>query len=74
MVVLVVVVGLWPLRSWEGGWGVSSGSGVVFLGVLTFRSLYIIFQLRTTKRVYNLMCESRREAEVWVEKLQNMNV
>ncbi|XP_020625172.1 myotubularin-related protein 13-like isoform X2 [Orbicella faveolata] len=32
------------------------------------------FDLRTTKRVYNLMCQSRREAEVWVEKLQNMNV
>lgn len=31
---MVVVVGLWPLRSWEGGQGVSSGSGDVFLGVL----------------------------------------
>ena len=45
-----------------------------FYRVLTFRLLCIILQLRTTKRVYNLMCESRRDAEVWVEKLQNMNV
>jgi len=32
------------------------------------------FDLRTTKRVYNLMCETSDEAKMWVEKLQNMNV
>jgi len=58
--------------------GISLGRGAIifleFFSVLTFRLLCIILQLRTTKRVYNLMCQSRREAEVWVEKLQNMNV
>lgn len=34
----------------------------------------ILSQLRTTKRVYNLMCNSSEEAKVWVEKLQSMNV
>ncbi|XP_068760421.1 myotubularin-related protein 13-like [Montipora capricornis] len=32
------------------------------------------FDLRTTKRVYNLMCETSEETQAWVEKLQNMNV
>ncbi|XP_074605890.1 myotubularin-related protein 13-like [Acropora palmata] len=32
------------------------------------------FELRTTKRIYNLMCETCDEAQAWVEKLQNMNV
>lgn len=32
------------------------------------------FELRTTKRIYNLMCDTCDEAQAWVEKLQNMNV
>ena len=36
--------------------------------------ILILSQLRTTKRVYNLMCNSSEEAKVWVEKLQSMNV
>lgn len=34
----------------------------------------LILQLKTTKRVYNLMCDSRDVAQEWVEKLQKMNV